>query len=189
MKKLIFAILLSVFFMGVHAQQPVDFGAKAGVNVSNVKGKGTDGYNVSSRTSFNAGLFMRYFIATAVAIRPELFYGGHGFEESGVRHQFSSLFLPILFMYYLQSFYLMAGPQLSYLLSAHAKSSGGETNIRNSYNALNFALVAGLGYMLTSHLGIDARYVFGLGDIQKNGTAAIQNSIFSLSLMWMFLGR
>jgi hypothetical protein len=190
MKRLLLVTTLGIFCFVCRAQKTgdVDFGVKAGVDIATFKGEGTNGADVNSRTSLNAGMFMRYFIATAVAFRPELFYGGHGAEEGPVTYRFSSLFLPLLITYYLQSFYLLAGPQLSFLLTAQSKSPGGTDNIKEFYRTLNFSLVAGLGFMLGKRLGIDGRYNLGLGDIHKTGNAAVQNSIFMISLM-LLLGR
>jgi hypothetical protein len=186
-KFFLFLSLVSLCTLG-QAQQTgdVDFGVKAGVDVSTFKGEGTNGSDVSSRTSINIGFLMQYFMASAIALRPELFYAGHGAKEGDFTYRFSSVFVPLLLTYYISAFYLMAGPQISFLMAAQSKSPSGTSDIKDYYRAVNFALVGGLGYMLGKNFGIDARYNWGVGHIHKTSTAAVQNSIFMISLFWLF---
>jgi hypothetical protein len=186
MKKIAITLTILVSCIIAHSQNAVDFGVKAGVNIASFDGEGTNNSNIESRTSLNAGVFMRYFISSAVVLRPELFYGGHGAREGDNTYRFSSLFLPVLISYYLSTFYLMAGPQLNYLLTAESKFPGGTTNVRDSYKALNFSAVMGVGLMFGKRFGLDARYNLGIGNIYKNNTASIHNTIFMISLMLLF---
>jgi hypothetical protein len=186
MKKIVIALTLLIGCVSSRAQSPVDFGIKAGVNIASFNGEGTNNSDVTSRTSMNAGAFMRYFISSGLVLRPELFYGGHGAKEGDNTYRFSSIFLPVLISYYLSTFYLMAGPQLSYLITAQSKFPGGTSNVREFYNALNFSAVMCTGLMFGKRFGLDARYNLGIGDIYKNSTASIHNTIFMIDLIMLF---
>ena len=193
MKNLLMITIFLVFCFSVNGQKQgdTDIGIKAGANVSTLTGEATDDHDVSSRTAFNAGLLMRYFLLSNLAFQPELLYGGHGGKESFNNnlstYRFSSLFLPLLFNYYISSFYLTGGPTLSYLLSAQVKSMGNTTNYIDNYKRFNFALAFGLGYMISNSFGLDARYNFGLNDInEQSGGAALKNNILMFSLFFLF---
>ena len=193
MKKLLLFTILAVFSFSVNGQNQGDLnvGVKAGANIATFTGEATDDHDVSSLTSFNAGFLMRYFFIKSLAFQAELLYGGHGGKESFnnnlTTYRFASLFLPLMINYYISSFYFTGGPTLSYLLTAQVKSMGNTYNNLDYYKRFNIAIALGLGYMITNSIGFDARYNWGLNDINENsGGAALHNNILMFSLFFLF---
>ena len=192
MKKIVFLLAASFFCFIAGAQSSqgdINYGVKAGVDLAKFKGENTG--NSENRTSFNAGVLMRYHILQNIALHAELFYGGHGGREgSAYEYRFASLFLPVMAAYYFSTFYLATGPQLSYLLSAKQEYNGDESDIKSNYRSANFAWVFGLGYMLSRSIGLDARYSLGIGNIHKdNNFSNVQHSIFMISLVFMLSAK
>lgn len=185
MKKFTLIILLFMASYVTKAQTgSVQYGLQAGTNIADFKGEGTS--DIKSRIAFNAGLLMLYKLNPSLALNLSLLYGGHGGKEGPSTYAFSSIFLPVLASLMIYHFNLYLGPQISYLLSAKAKSSGGETDIKDNYKSLNTAAVAGLGYMFNQNLGLTAKYSLGLGNIHKSATAAnVQHTIFMINLIWL----
>ena len=192
MKKIFFLLAVSFFCLVAGAQSnqgDINYGVKGGVNLAKFKGENTG--NSENRTSFNAGVLMRYHLLQTLALHAELFYGGHGGKEgSAYEYRFASLFLPIMAAYYFSTFYLATGPQLCYLLSAKQKYNDTESDIKRDYRSANFAWVFGLGYMLSRSIGLDARYSLGLGNIHKDSNLSnVQHSIFMISLVFMLSAK
>jgi hypothetical protein len=81
-------------------------------------------------------------------------------------------------------FRLEGGPQIGFLLSAKTKS-GSVTVDNNGFKSTAFSIPLGVGYLASSGVGFDARYVFGLSDINdsENGPT-IQSNVFQLGIFY-----
>lgn len=186
MRKLILALVFcSCTFLSQaqSTQGETEVGLTAGATMSNLKG---DDVETDHLASFNAGVLLRYFISTNLALQAQLYYGGHGAKDENFKLRMQSIFLPILANYYMQSFSLFAGPQINYLLSAKSEYNGQTIDHIDYYKKLQMALVIGAAYMFTQNIGIDARYNFGLGNISEQSGTSIQNSMIMLSLIYLF---
>jgi hypothetical protein len=67
------------------------------------------------------------------------------------------------------------------------KRNGTETGIFTSddFKTVDFSWSAGLGYLTYSGLGVDARYNFGLSNINDFGTATVHNNVFQVGLFYL----
>ena len=80
-------------------------------------------------------------------------------------------------------FFLEAGPQFGFLVSAKANS----IDIKDETNSFDFGLGLGAGYWFTEKIGANVRYVAGLTDIAKdNGGSAVKNNGFQVGLNYKF---
>jgi hypothetical protein len=81
-------------------------------------------------------------------------------------------------------FRLEGGPQIGFLLNAKRKS-GDVTVDYDGFKSTAFSIPLGLGYLTSSGVGLDARYVFGLSNINdsENGPT-IQSNVFQLGLFY-----
>ena len=159
------------------------FGPKAGVTLAVLDGQfNTKGY---FKAGFNAGVIMRIRPSKGFAIQPELLYSQLGTDGSYSRNssnpdfalRLNYLTVPLMFKAYLGSmFYLQAGPQLGFLLSAHRKgltSAGGpDADVSSDYTGVDFSVGSGLGIDLPGGLVLSARASYGFTDINANDAEA-----------------
>lgn len=105
-----------------------------------------------------------------------------------------------------KNFYIEAGPEFSYFIDGKNKgesrvesttagvttattSSVSKTIDKDDMKKFNVGLGLGLGYDITHNLGINARYVNSLTNINKNtpnGVDALTNRVFQLGLNYKF---
>jgi hypothetical protein len=186
MKKLALVILTGISFATAKAQ--FQFGAKGGLNFATITG--SDAGDVSTRVNVNLGVYARLPLAERISVQPELVYSNQGASYNNGSVAYNYLNIPVLLRCYAGSgFSIFTGPQVGFLLGAHYKKDGNSINIKNVYNSGDFAWAVGLGYKIpATRLGIDARYNFGIANIedrQKTGsTGSIRNSVFQLGVTY-----
>jgi hypothetical protein len=85
-------------------------------------------------------------------------------------------------------FRLEAGPQVGFLTNAKAELNGGEgVDVKSSFKKVDFAIGAGIGYINpNTGFGVDARYNYGLSNINENGSVNSYNRGFQLGLLYQF---
>lgn len=192
MKKIILALTISIaiaFSTQAQLLPTFDLGVKGGLNFTSLK---TDGNYFSSDTKagFLAGVWGRVGVL-GLHVQPELYYTtknstlqADGQEEDV---KFSTVDLPILLgtKFGLGGIggRIQAGPLFSFIVD--------KDNPRNVFNEdVNFkdrssAFVAGAGLDI-ANLGIDLRYEFGLGNINRNSNKQRLN-LWTISLAYNFL--
>ncbi|MCU4176503.1 porin family protein [Carboxylicivirga sp. N1Y90] len=184
MKKLLVLVALLAIASSSFAQ--VKFGAKAGINIANLKITEVD-YDpgLEYKVGLTIGAFAKYSVSEKFAIQPELLYSmkgakinyseGNDYNKGSIKTNYLSI--PIIAKYYLSSgFNLQAGPQMDFLLSAktsYDSSIDGHItsesyDFKDSLKGIDFGLAVGLGYDLENGLGIEARYILGLSELNKN---------------------
>ncbi|ANF52672.1 opacity protein [Chryseobacterium glaciei] len=114
--------------------------------------------------------------------------------------------VPVMFQYNaLPNLYLEAGPEFGFMLSGKNKgdvtttvTSGGNTSTatksysdkinKDNVNSFNLGLGIGAGYYFTPNIGVSARYVAGLTDINKKSGSgdAIKNNVFQVGVTYKF---
>lgn len=192
MKKI---LLTSVIFMAVTAAvaQHSYVGIKGGVNFSRLTFK--DGDATDFRTGFHAGLLSHIHLNKEFAIQPELLYSSQGDENTisvfGVtanqKTKLDYITVPVLIQYMFDNgFRVQAGPQVGFLVKAESKIGEITSNQKNSFESTDLGLAAGIGYLSTSGLGIDGRYVFGLSNINKSGSPVTHSNVAQFGLFYMF---
>lgn len=183
MKKLFLAAAVAVFGLS-NAQT---FGLKAGGNISSISHSDES----KSKFGFYGGAFVNVPLAESFNIQPEVLYNGKGAKSKGPVDATANLdyiSVPVMFQYKATpQFYLEAGPEFSFLISAKTKAGGNSLDIKNSLNGFDFGVGLGAGYDFTSNFGANLRYVAGATDIIKNNEGdASRNGVFQFGLTYKF---
>jgi hypothetical protein len=106
---------------------------------------------------------------------------------SSIKFNLNYLNLPVLVQYMFDNgFRLEAGPQIGFLLDAKRKS--GDVSVDyNGFKSTAFSIPIGLGYLTTSGLGFDARYVFGISNINDdNDGPSVHSNVFQFGIFYQF---
>ena len=165
------------------AQTSPTFGLKAGVNVSSISDDGFD--DTKSKVGFNGGLFLNAPLSEQFSIQPDVLYSQLGaktdYTFAGTTFEnelkLDYITVPVMFQFRATpSFYLEAGPEFGFLVSAKNKATVSNNNgsasdtgelDKDDFNSFNMGLGLGLGYDITPNFGINARYVAGFSDVTK----------------------
>ncbi|MBS1952019.1 MAG: hypothetical protein OJF59_001041 [Cytophagales bacterium] len=184
-------LFLSTTFLAL--SQNLSFGIRGGLNVSNLSMShtGLPDNQQKARTSFNIGGYGQYSLNEKMTIQTELFYSEEGasFSNPGTELpaniNLSYLSLPLFFKYNIyKKLYAMAGPQVSYLLSAQSVYEDGTPyNVMNEHSKSVIGFVPVVGYDW-KNFSINVRYNIGLTNIPKslsywNYTRYIDNHVKS----------
>jgi long-subunit fatty acid transport protein len=192
MKKLFFAAVAVLAFGFTNAQE-TKFGAKAGLNLSNLTG---DAEGNSMKVGFQVGGFAEIKISEKFAIQPELVYSAQGakFEEEffGETFEFDLnlgyINVPVLAKYYVaEKFSLEAGPQVGFLISAKAKGEGESEDVKEDFNTLDFGFNLGAGFDVSENINLSLRYTAGLSNIAKDsGDQKVGNNNIAFAVGYRF---
>ncbi|MCD9854852.1 outer membrane beta-barrel protein [Epilithonimonas sp. JDS] len=193
------------------AQTSPTFGLKAGLNVSSIS---DDGYEDSkAKAGFYGGIFMNAPISEMFSIQPEVLYSQMGAKitergsgtvaGSDYSYRLSSstnldyITVPVMFQFNATpNFYLEAGPEFGFLISAKARNSSytnvegnfdadsydsDSRDIKDNFSGFNMGAALGLGFNFTQNFGINARYVAGFTDISKKNNGEDGNTTLEQS--------
>lgn len=213
MKKLILGLAVTAGTLAFAQQTPssvssATFGVKGGMNVSSLS-NGADLSDSKSKIGFNAGVFANIPLASSFSVQPEVIYNDLGskvtreytFVGNKYKDEYSRnlgyIAVPVMFQYNATpEFYLEAGPEFGFLVSANDKfksSTNSNTSSqvaslnKDDFKTFNFGIGIGAGYYFTQNLGITARYTAGLTDIYKNNSGdAVKNNVFQVGLAYKF---
>ena len=193
MKKIILSVVVLATTISVSRAQ-VSFGLKGGIGLFNFSGSDASGTGFKSKIGILAAGYAAIPISETFAIAPELQFSGQGAKvtESGVSVDFNVNYLniPVLAQYRNESgFFVEAGPQIGFLMSAKAKGSGLDEDIKSSFNSTAFSLDFGAGYKSGMGLGISARYALNLNNIGKGSGSDLKNSGFQIGAIYEFGGK
>lgn len=169
------------------AQTSPTFGIKAGVNISSLSDDGFD--DTKSKVGFSGGLFMNAPLSEQFSIQPEVLYSQMGAKIEGkfantaysTTRSLDYITVPVMFQFRATpAFYIEAGPEFGFLVSAKDKDTVGNFSTTNqidtdNFNTFNMGLGLGLGFDITKNIGVNARYVAGFTDINKDGNTSLQN--------------
>ena len=185
MKKITILIASFFLFFSVKAQQ-AHFGIKGGVNVSNLNFNNNT--ITDSKVGVNFGVLAHIHASKTWAIQPEVIYSLEGAKSHGnnnISYNLNYINVPVLLQYmFSNGFRLEGGPQIGFLLSAKTKNSDVSVT-NNAYESTAFSIPLGVGYLTTSGLGFDARYVFGLSNINQDKSGpVIQSNVFQLGIFY-----
>lgn len=197
MKKVLLFFVTTMFgIASVNAQ--IAFGAKAGVNFSDITGENVDSFD--GRTSFHFGVVAEIEISEKFSFQPELLFSSQGsdYSEDFEGDDFEGtvkvnyLNVPLMAKYYVaEGLSIEAGPQIGFLLSATDEYEDEEDDIDEFLKSTDFGLNLGLGYKLDSGLFFNARYNLGLSDnldvddFETDG-AEYKNSVIQISVGYFF---
>lgn len=189
MKKIFLLAASFVAILSVHAQR-TQIGLKGGLNVSTLTN--SDGGERGSRLGGHAGLLAHIHLSDQLALQPELVYSSQGakYTVSDGEHNLALNYinLPLQLQYMFNNgFRIQTGPQVGFLASVKDRRDGTETGFFTSddFNTVDVSWSVGLGYLSASKLGVDARYNFGLSNINDARGASVRNNVFQLGLFYL----
>jgi hypothetical protein len=185
------AILITGIASAQHGNSPsghVNLGIKAGANVYNIHND--DNTKYGQRTGYNFGLLGHIHFNSQFAVQPEIVFSTQGatIDNGNTKYNLDYINVPVLFQYMFDNgFRLQAGPQVGFLISAKSKSNNNITDFKNDFNPIDFGVSIGASYVVPSTgFGIDARYNFGLSNINKNSSVNSTNRGIQLGLFYIF---
>lgn len=144
---------------------------------------------------WHGGFLAHLHISKRFAIQPELIYSAQGAEHVtttiDTQIELGYLNLPILFQYMNSGFRFQAGTQIGILLDAKRNLNSAESDITNSIKKADLGVLAGFSYVVKAGLGFDARYIYGLTDIAKEGNTAglgsdLKNLVIQVGVFYQF---
>lgn len=208
MKKILFTTV-AIMALGLMNAQEVKYGAKVGLNLSNVTG---DIEDTKNKTGLLIGGYAEIKVTDKFSVQPEISYSAQGTKaEDSYSDMYGSITIdltqklnylnvPVMAKYYVdKKFYLEAGPQIGFLLSAEQKAVAkgiyyGESvyetetvDNKSSLNSTDFGINIGLGFNFTDKIGANLRYTSGLSDIDKeDNNSEIYNSNIGISISYNF---
>ncbi len=191
MKKTFVLLLLSFSAYTIQAQ--VNFGVKAGLNLT--KFSGSDAGDNDFLLGYAGGGLVNYKLTDAVSVQGEVLYSLEGASSKEEGEKFSLrtgyINIPLLAQYnHSSGFYAETGPQLGILANAKGsvKVDGRNVSVdmKDQFKGINFSWGLGAGYKLSNGLGIGARYNYGIVNIPKEGDASVKLGGFHVGLSYTF---
>jgi hypothetical protein len=94
--------------------------------------------------------------------------------------------------YPVPAWFIEAGPQAGFLMSAKQEIENNTTNsstsedIKNATKGFDFSLNAGVGYVILDRVVVQMRYSIGLTDTSTLENTNLKNGVFQLSMGYKF---
>jgi len=190
MKKTII-FMATLFSLTTIKAQNVHFGIKGGLNASSLN-YSPENSDQQTKIGFNLGLLAHIHTSNKDwAIQPEIYYSAEGAKSKSASNaslNLGYLNIPVLAQYMFDNgFRIEAGPQLGFLMSAKNKTGNVSVNVKDNLKNTNFSIPVGLGYLTSSGFGFDARYNFGLSNINNTSSATkIHSNVFQFGIFYQF---
>jgi hypothetical protein len=203
MKK-IFLLAAGLLFTGsIYAQSPVRFGIKGGLNLPNIVQSGNSDFDTKINPGFNVGVTVDIPLTESIAFTPEALYATKGYKLTSRVGEFTQttnfIDIPILASFKLggSGLNLVAGPQVSFLMSTKNKFENGfgsaeQTIVENDSDRFKKSLfggVVGFRYDVTSNIDVHGRYALDFQKNNENGsnqTPEYKNQVFSIGFGYKF---
>lgn len=206
MKKISLLLVVLFTYAGMVNAQEVIFGAKGGLNVSNLVSDNNSGSeddfgfdDPSTKLGFHAGLTGDLKISNSFGLGAELLYSQQGTKTEGTiagqdtesTFKLDYINIPILAKVYLGSdFNIYGGIQPGFVANAKQINKIGDNeteydlkNEGNNENAFavvkdtDFSIPLGIGYRSANGLSFDARYNLGTTAVFENQNDESDNSL------------
>lgn len=173
------------------AEAQTKFGLKAGANFATFTG--SDAKDLDMLTSFYGGGFVNLELTDMISIQPEVLYSAQGAKSSEMGVDITSkvnyINVPIMLQLKFGSIYAEVGPQIGFLMSAEASSSGVTIDFKDNTKSTDIGAAIGAGFKFENGLGIGARYSMGFSSIDDVGDSDIKNSVIGLGLSYTIGGN
>jgi len=229
MKKVLLSLgLLAGFAGAANAQTGVKYGVKGGFNLSSYTGGGDIGTSTGFKPGFAAGVLVNFGMTDNTSIQIEGLYSQKGafidnaqyvdskatYNGQQYRSTLSYIDVPVLFKVNTgedgKGFFFNLGPQASFAVGAReffrpqgaGAGSPAEVNVSRGRGGLvpvGIGYVGGIGYQITSGLGLEARYTgdfsnvykdgFGSGNAPLRGDNNFHNGVFQFQVHYLFGGK
>lgn len=176
------------------AQAQFALGLRGGLNLAKFDiSQGVS--NIENRTGFHGGAFALIKL-TKFGIQPEVQFSKQGStfraNTTNIEANFDYINVPIMFKLYLAAgLNLQAGPQFGFLSTSELKETVGSiVTVQDAKDRLgkksDTSIAVGAGWDLPFGLMIEARYVFGLQDVQLRPSTTspldFKNQVIQVSL-------
>jgi hypothetical protein len=176
--------------------QKINFGIKAGLNMSRLTGGNADA-TVSASNGFHAGAFLEFKALGKIAIQPELLFSAQGakFENdlSVSTTKMNYVIVPVMVKYYpIAGLFVEAGPQAGFLVTAKEDieykiaSTNSSNDIKDKTKAFDMSANVGVGYDIHDKVIVQVRYCIGLTNTSTVDTFNTKNGVFQMSLGYKF---
>ena len=157
-------LLLVLSFTLITSAQDVRFGPKAGFNLAKLGGDAIYSYDL--KPGFHLGGALEIPVSDTFYVQPEALIslqGSGGFFQDDL----NLWYLNVPVMGKLRIFdevYVEAGPQLGFLISDNLEGNyfGGEPNVDQNSNGIDFGLGVGAGYRLDDNFYFQLRFNAGM---------------------------
>lgn len=189
MKRILVVLTIVVFGCSKINAQELRFGAKVGINFSDILGDNTlrDG-PITSIPMF--AVYAEIPLYKKFSFQPELQYSPQGFGTGSGNNEVISLNylnVPLLGKCYIfKGLSLEAGPQVGVLLDATLKETA--ANIADNFKTLDFGVNLGIGYTFNNGLNLGFRYNLGVSNINDAAgtTENFSNATGQLTIGYSF---
>jgi hypothetical protein len=196
MKKSILLVAIALLgFTTMQAQEYVMFGAKGGVNFTNMTSDGFDDNN--SRTGFHLGLLAEIPLSERFSVQPEVLYSTQGTEATmaGISrdYQLDYIQVPVIAKFYLiEGLALEVGPSFNFLVDEERTLASGESEASMDTDfgsGFEFGGALGASYNFRGGFFVAGRYTQGFTDAFDSNNwdgDAVNNNGFQLGVGLMF---
>ncbi len=175
---------------GTLSAQNLTFGVKGGLNVYSIANDNDVKYD--SKMGYHIGMLLHIHVAQHFAVQPELLYSTQGAKDNSILGDVTLKLgyanVPVMLQYMFDNgFRIEAGPQIGFLAKADSELNGSDSDIKDDLKTIDFTVGVGIGYINPpTGFGIDARYNYGLSDINENGPVKSYNRGFQIGLVYQF---
>lgn len=205
MKKSILVIVLAFFgFTTMSGQEYVRFGAKGGVNFTNMTSDGFDDTN--SRTGFHLGLLGEIPLSDAFSIQPEVLYSTQGAEatirglgnaDNGGEFRLDYIQVPVLAKIHLfqgralEGLSIEIGPSFNFLVNDEIADWTDSPSFTTDslFSSFEFGGAVGASFNFPGGFFASARYARGFTSVFNSDNwdeDAVNNNGFQLGVGFMF---
>ncbi|RZK50725.1 MAG: PorT family protein [Pedobacter sp.] len=193
------AVLFSGYSFAQSTDKPIRLGIKGGVNISNIiKDDGNNNFKTDYLTGYHAGLTLDIKLTDNLAFTPEAVYSTKGYKASNTFGDFTQtthfIEVPILASIKIaQGFNLVAGPQVSFLMSTKNTFENGfgtiqQEIIEDESDRFKKSLaggVIGFRFDFNDRFGLNGRYALDFQKNNENGsttTPEFKNQVFQVGI-------
>jgi len=198
MKKVLFLFSLVAGTVTLNAQK-LSFGVKAGANFSTVK-TNDDDFNDerTMRTTYHFGVVTNFTLARSFSLQPQLLLQGKGVslkhEDHKDKFKFTSLDIPVNFLYNNKGFFVGGGPNLGINLSGKlvAEDDPSENttfkfgSADDEIKRMNLGVNLLAGYRTSKGIFVSANYLTDFTNWDNSSTDKWRNTLFGISIGYMF---
>lgn len=196
MKKtiLLFTVLLTGSCLFAQTELKLNsIGIVAGANFSKMDfSKGVPPPPTPMPTSYKPGVRIGFYtdmkLLDRLSLRNEYVFSQvqNEVESTKKRYTLNYVSLPVLAEFRAsEKLFLLAGPELGFLINAKQKTSGTTDNITHDTEERSIGIVGGAGYAITSHIVVHVRYQLGMNHIgigQRSDVTEFKLSQFQVLL-------
>ncbi len=190
MKFHLIGVVIAIMIATSASAQHIEFGVKGGLNIYDIHN--SSDFNTDPKVGIHLGVLFHIHIADHFAMQPEIVYSFQGAQyvtnSNNTTLKMDYVNLPFLFQYMFDNgFRLQGGPQVSFLARAKSETGNTSTDVKNDFRGVEFGGTIGASYLFSSTgFGVDARYNFGLTDVNENGDVHSYNRGFQLGVFYQF---